>query len=200
MKRIATAVFSCLVVLGVVGCMLPGTFTAKLDVKKDGSYTFVYDGTVVILPMLADLERGKMDKEAEKKNADEIAGELKKDGKVSNVAYVGKGAFKMSINASGNVKKDPLLVGMKEMPFFVLKLSPDESRVAFHFLAGSDAEKAVKEFGITGYSVSGSIELATELEVESSAGNPDKAWFSSTYTWKVDGLKGEMPAMILKTK
>jgi hypothetical protein len=200
MKRIAFAAFACALALGVVGCMMPKEVTAKLNIKKDSGYVFAYEGSVVSLAMLSDLEGGKMDKAAEKKVADDIVGEMKKDKNLSSVAYAGAGVFTIVYKAEGNVNEAPLIVGMREMPFFALAASDDGSRAVFQFLPDCEPEILKEEFPASGLSPKGTIELITELPVESSVGDPAKAALSNTYTWKVDGIDGPLPAMTLKLK
>lgn len=91
-----------------------------------------------------------------------------------------------------------MLVGMKELPFFTFAAAPDKSGAVFRFLPDAEIEMMEEEFPASGLSPKGTIELTTELPVESSAGNPAKTMLSNTYTWTVDGIKGELPAMTLK--
>ena len=64
LRRIAIAACSTLL---LSGCFLsPGTFTAEMDVRKDGSFTFTYDGEIVVLAMsqlaqMANEAEGKSD-------------------------------------------------------------------------------------------------------------------------------------------
>lgn len=198
MKHCGLAILAGVLVLGVAGCMMPKEFEAKLDVKKDGSYEFSYEGTVVSLAMLADAEDGKLDKEGEKEIAADIVDEIGKMENASNVSYVGNSIFKVSYKATGNVKQQPLLVGMKELPFFTFAASTDGSAAVFRYLPDADIEAMRMQFPASGLSPKGTIVVTTELPVESSAGDPSKNALSSTYTWKVEGIDGALPAMTLK--
>lgn len=191
---------ACILVLSLSGCILPGEFEAALNVKKDGAYEFSYDGTIVSLAMLSDLEDGTMDKEEEKKIAADIASEIEKMEKGSTASYLGNALFKVTLKKSGDIREQPLLMGMKEMPLFTFAASPDGTGAVFSFLPGIDPEAMQTEFPASGLSPRGTIVLTTELPVESSAGEPAKSMLSGTYTWKVDGIEGEMPAMTLKLK
>lgn len=199
MKHLITATLACVLALGVAGCMMPKEFAAKLSVEKDGSYEFVYDGSLVFLPMLADMEDGKLDETGEKKLAEDVVAELKKDKNISEASYLGKSLFKLSYKATGNVNTQPL-VGGGDMPLFSFAASPDGSKAVFQFLPGAEPEMLMEEFPASGLSPKGTIELSTELEVESSVGEPAKALLGNTYTWKVDGIEGDLPAMTLKLK
>lgn len=199
MKRLITATLACIIALGVAGCMMPKEFTARLSVKKDGGYEFAYDGSIAFLPMLSDMEAGKLDEAGEKKLAEDIVAELKKDKNVSDASYLGKSLFKLSYKATGNVNTQPLFGGGEE-PMFSFAASPDGTKAVFQFLPGIDPDMLAAAFPASGLSPKGTIELSTELEVESSVGEPAKALLGNTYTWKVDGIEGDLPAMTLKLK
>lgn len=168
--------------------------------KKDGGYEFTYDGSIVFLAMLSDMEDGKLTEEDEKKLAADIVAELKKDKSTTDASYLGKSLFKLSCKSAGNVNTQPLLVGMREMPIFTFAPSADGSLAEFHFLPGADPDMMEEQFPVSTLSPKGTIELTTELAVESSAGAPAKALLGETYTWNVDGIEGELPAMTLKLK
>lgn len=190
--------FACALVLSLTGCMMPKEVTAKLDVKKDGTYAFNYDGSIVSLAMLADQEDGKLDKESEKKLADDIVSELKKDKSASNVSYLGNSVFKISYNVSGNVNGEGMLVGMREMPLFTFEKSLDGSTAVFQFLPDMEYEMLAEEFPASGLSPKGTVTVVTELPVESSLGSPKTS--GNSYSWKIDGIKDQMPVLTLKLK
>lgn len=195
MKRSVIVAMACVVTLCVTGCIMPKEFTAKLDVTKDGSYEFVYDGTVVYVPMLVEAERGAMNKADEKELSEQIVAEFAKDKNTSNVSYLGEAVFKVTYKANGNINEEPLLMGVDDMPIFTFDTSPDGESAVFEFMPSADEIVASDEFPASSRQFKGTIVVTTELPVVSNTGNPEKAVLADAYTWKMDGMQAEMPTM-----
>lgn len=200
MKRSAITVFACILALIASGCVMPKDFEARLDVRKDGGYAFAYDGSIVVLGMLADLQKGVMNEEDEKKISTDLIAEIQKDKNISDVSYLGKAVFKLTYKAEGNFDDEPMMMGMKEMPICTLEKSPDGSVVVFRFLPDADEIREADDFPEGSRSPKGTIVVTSELEVTSTAGDPDKSPTANTYTWSIDGMDGEMPEIIMQAE
>ncbi len=70
------------------GCFVPEKFQSKIDIKKDGSYTMSYDGTIVHANAL---ERKPSPKDEKKLAA--LVKRMKKDPSVKEVKYLGAGKY-----------------------------------------------------------------------------------------------------------
>jgi hypothetical protein len=90
-------------ILLLSSCFYPETFSAKLNIDKNGSYSFVFDGTLVFLtfeqpkdePVLTDQDSVKIR---------QIEQQLKKDNNFKEVKYTGKGRYKVLYRQEGVIK------------------------------------------------------------------------------------------------
>jgi hypothetical protein len=90
-------------ILFLSSCFYPETFTAKLNIDKNGSYSFVFDGTLVFLtfeqpkdePLLTDQDPVKIR---------QLEEQLKNDNNFKEIKYTGKGRFKVLYRQEGVIK------------------------------------------------------------------------------------------------
>lgn len=197
MKRFLCIAFVCAFSLSLAGCgigddITPREFTAKADFKADGSYDLSYDGTVSYLPMMEQMAEGTLEPEAEKATADKIAAKLSDTKDISNVSYEGDGVFKLTYRKSGNLNQEPM-GGLGQKPLLEMTETP-EGKLIIKFLSfAPDVELPAKARTMTG-----SIEVTTELAVESVTANPEHKPDASQYLWKVSGIVPEMPGIVMR--
>lgn len=199
MKRILTIVFASSVMLTLAGCgigddIAPKDFTAKVNVKTDGAYDLSYDGTVSYLPMMEKLAVGDQDPNAEKAEADDFVTKLSETKDISNVSYVGNGVFKLTYRKIGNLNED-VIADAGQKPLLEMTESPDGKLFVKFLSLTPEAKLPAKALPITG-----SIEVITDLPVESVTAAPTHDSKTLSYTWKVSGIKSEMPGMVLLWK
>jgi hypothetical protein len=105
MKR-STALFGLCILAAIIllsSCFYPETFNATLNLDKSGSYSFVFDGTLVFLnfepekdePLLTDKSPQEI------KKLEEV---LKKDPNFQEVKYSGESRFKVLYRREGVIK------------------------------------------------------------------------------------------------
>ena len=78
--------------LFLAGCLLPEKFESKVDIKKDGSYTLTYDGTVAFAPAL----KKKISPKDEKKLVNMVK-KIKKDPNVKEAKYLGNARYQITM-------------------------------------------------------------------------------------------------------
>ncbi len=74
------------------GCFLPEKFESKVDIQKDGSYTFSYDGTIAFAPAL----KKKISAKDEKK-LKAMVKKIKKDPNIKDAKYLGNARYQISM-------------------------------------------------------------------------------------------------------
>jgi hypothetical protein len=78
----------------LAGCWIPENFNVNVAVKKDGGYTFTYDGILTYAPALEAAKNRELslEDEAELK---EGAKDLREETEIQKVKYLGKGRYKI---------------------------------------------------------------------------------------------------------
>lgn len=199
MKRVCLAMFgfACLSLCG--GCLMPRDFTARLDVRKDGSYDFVYEGTMTHAIMAGERKDGKMTAEDE---AAAVADTLKKFADspgLESITYAGNDVFNVVYRRSGNVLEDSLEMFSDDWVVFEFSSVNDGEMAHFTFLDKQvgDASEEDRQMLRELLPMRGTIVVATELPVAQAWGNPvKKDGDAEVYTWAVDGLSGDLPKLL----
>ena len=77
------------------GCYAPEDFTARVDIKDDGSYVFNFDGTIANVMFLSALKDGYKESEKDIKGAQSESLSMLKDKDTKKADYIGNGRFKI---------------------------------------------------------------------------------------------------------
>ncbi|MBU1064526.1 hypothetical protein KKC74_06925 [bacterium] len=64
-RTILMAVAAAIIMMSLSACLLPEDFEANITVKRNGSYTFKYDGNLVFAMALSSIKEGKFSKKDE---------------------------------------------------------------------------------------------------------------------------------------
>lgn len=104
-KTFFTAIILCVVSL-LSGCLFPEEFEASVTVDNDGSYTFIYDGTVTYAMILDAANDGKLSQREEDDFAQILEGELRAAPYVEKARYLGKGRTYIFLKKAGKAGED----------------------------------------------------------------------------------------------
>jgi len=99
-------------------CWIPENFDVKVEINKDGSYTFTYDGTLTYALALAAAAKGELSAKDEAELTKD-ADELRRESGFKKVEYQGKGRYKVYAERSGK-SGEPLYFISREMAFFTI--------------------------------------------------------------------------------
>ena len=94
MKRAIWSIFIISAFL-FTGCFVPEKFESKVDIKKDGSYSISYDGTIVHAMALE-----KKPSQKDEKKLASLVKRMKKDPNVKEAKYLGNGKYEIKIAES----------------------------------------------------------------------------------------------------
>ena len=103
MKKLFTLVVSLLSALLLSACLFPEKFDSDIQVGKDGSYTFKYDGILTFV--MARAEQVKTGKLSAKMDADlkKMESGLSKDPGFKSAEYVGNSQYKVRYEKTGTL-------------------------------------------------------------------------------------------------
>jgi len=87
------------------GCFWPEKFNASLDIKKDRTFSFVYDGVLAFAPAVAEIKMSEGLSRQDDRIIAELEGELRKDLGFKAVSYAGDGRFKVRYERTGVIDR-----------------------------------------------------------------------------------------------
>jgi len=182
-----------LMALLLTSCWIPEKFNVNINVKDDGSSSFVYDGVIAFGPALEAATKGKL-KERDEERLKKKIEKIKKDSNVKKVDYLGKGRYQVLIE-----KEIALGEHYNLMNFF--KINSDKNGTITIKGAKINA-KTEKELNSIGAKVEGTINLSIEDGVKIINDNIDnKPKFFGLfggYSWDITS-KSKQPTMTLQT-
>lgn len=156
MLRKAGVLLSCLSTLLILfGCWVPENFQAKVTLNKDGSYTFVYDGTLTFAAMLFGGKNGKLsasDEAALKKETEKIA----KEPGFKKVEYLGNARYKVLVEKSGKPGEPYYFLSKDSCAFSIL---PQKDGTVAVSGVRPDA-KSIQELSSVGVKIDGTLSVS----------------------------------------
>lgn len=178
-------------------CFYPEVFNITLNIDKTGTYSFVFDGTLVFITM--DQEKDEVLLQGQDlKRVQEVEGILRKNTHFREVKYVGKGRFKVLYRQEGTITSN------SELKFIddhcaLLTIEPSEPGQVI--IKGATLEKNARE-----YLKKSDVTLAGKLTVTTNARvirhNADRSpWLFGllgSYEWQVNLSPFPEPWMLLQ--
>ena len=184
------------IILTLAACMVPEKFTAEYEIKPDGGYAFVYEGTMV--DALSRMARLEAEKEGEDMpaadNLQELVGAFKSDPRVIEFKEVSKETYQVRMEDKGNIK-EALTVHFidDKLDYWRLIYSAEANTVTLEI-----APLKAKDLDEVQVKIDGSFEIKTDCEIVSSTVELDESFFSNTYSFKVDNTLSEGASIIMK--
>ena len=165
-------------------CSIPENFDAKVDINKDGSYTFTYDGTLTFAPALAEAKSGSLGPREEADLRHE-AEKLRREPGFKKVEYLGKGRYKVFVERSGK-PGEPLYFISREMKIVSVLQQPDGTIA----VSGTrPSKKNLEDLNSVGAKIDGSlsVSLARGLTVvrHNAQSEPSFWGLIGTYKWEI---------------
>ena len=185
-----------LVYLGMTACWIPEKFNAKINVKKDGSYTFVYDGIITHALAAAAHKDGSFSKKDEKEFEEEMTKEFQKDTDIKTAKYIGGGSYKILYKNSGTV----------DTPFYffsdldkIFSISRDKNGTV-EITGTKLTEKDIKKLEEIKVTFDGELEVETNAQVieQNASSKPILFGLIGCYKWRIKSIRDPRPYMRIR--
>jgi len=173
------------------GCFWPEKFDATLDIEKDRTFSFVYDGVLAFAPAVAEIKKsGGLSRQDDRKIA-EIEGELRKDSGFKAVSYAGDGRFKVRYERTGVIDRTIHIFGDSMR---LVTLSPSGDGVAIEGIRLSDRDRQqLQEIGL---GFDGTLSVKSGLQVVQDNANSKPTMGFGAHQWKLNWGTQEVPRLI----
>lgn len=192
-KKILQNAFFAACALALFGCLVPEKFTAKVNLKPDGSYSFSYSGTAVNALVAAQIAQGGALSEKDLKILDADAEKLKKNGEIHKAVHKGNGRYELEI-------KQEKLAGQPLTVMGTFSVRTDKAGVmTISSIELKDKDK--REWTRLGLTINGTLEVHVpkDAEVLSHNATSTPTLGFGAYSWNI-GRIDEQPMMKLKFK
>ncbi len=189
--RMMLAAVAAVLMMSLSGCFLPEDFEVNITVRRDGSYTFRYDGNLVFATALSAIEDGTFTKKDEASLKEQEKDILKSPG-FKKVKYIGNARYKVSMEQLGKAGEDYDFIS-KEMSFFSIKGQDDGTLEIKAFKLNEEEIEGVKA---SDYDFEGTLSVSVEKGVKVLEHNA-RTVSSGVYRWKIKNPE-TAPLIIVK--
>lgn len=175
-------------VISLIGCLVPEKFSASVNVKPDGSYTYKYDGTATHALAVATLKKqGSLSANDEAGLKQEEQKAAKAPG-VRKFKYLGAGRYEVTI-------EQDLTPGQPAALMQVISVTKDKDNV-FTVAPAEMKQKDKNTLKDLGIKVDGKAEvyLPSNAKVISQNASGTPSLFSKAYTWNI-GAMDQQPSI-----
>ena len=166
----------------LAACMVPEKFTAKYEIKANGDYTFVYDGTLVDALSRMDKAKSAQGKPGlDPKEIKAMLEEFKADPRVVEFEERGEETYQVRMEEQGNIKEAGKVYFLsKDLRCWTLAYNPDKNTVS---LTVSPVKS--KDLGELSIKLDGEFEISTDCKILSSTVELDESLLGSAYSFKI---------------
>ena len=182
----------------LTACLIPEKFEAKIDIKSDGSYFFVYDGTLALGIALDAVEKGKLDAKTEA-DLQKLTAELKKDPVFKKVDYIGKARYKVLVEKHGQAGETYHFISKESK---IVSIIPQKDGTVSISAMKLD-KKLIDQLATLGSKIDGSlsVSLGSGVKVVSHNASSEPSFFGMLggYKWSIKS-PDQLPNMVVKTK
>jgi len=190
-RTILTAGAAALVMISLSACFLPEDFEVIITVKRDGSYTFNYEGNLVHALALSAIKEDKLSKKDEASLKEQEKEFLESPG-FKKVKYIGNARYKVMVEQPGKAGEDYYFTS-KDMSIFSI-MRQDDATMAIKALKLN--EKDMKMLKDLDFDIVGTLTVSVEKGVKVIDHNAGKV-SSGVYQWKIKNPE-EAPRIIVK--
>lgn len=171
-------------ILLLAACMVPEKFTAEYEIKPDGDFTFVYDGTMI--DALTRMGKAKSAQTGEPMpdaaQMKEMLDEFKADPRVVEFKDLGNETYQVRMEDKGNLKQAGEVHFLsKELKFWNLTYDPAANTVT---LAVSQLKSG--ELDGLGIKMVGEFKISTDCKIVASSVKLDESILGNTYSFKIN--------------
>ncbi len=189
--RMMLAAVAAVLMMSLSGCFLPEDFDVTIKVKRDGSYTFRYDGNLIFTMALSAIEDGTFTKKDEASLKEQEKDMLESPG-VKKAKYIGNARYKVLVEQTGKAGEDYDFIS-KEISFFSIKGQDDGTLEIKAFKLSEEEIEGVKA---SDYDFEGTLSVSVEKGVKVLEHNA-RTVSSGVYRWKIKNPE-TAPLIIVK--
>ncbi|HDO25048.1 MAG TPA: hypothetical protein ENG95_00200 [Nitrospirae bacterium] len=188
-----------LVTVFVSSCLFPEKFEAKININKNGTYSFVYDGILTyVLAKAAEVEQGKLSKKDEREIRKELEKEFLKDPNFKKVKYIGHGQFKVLYKREGTLNSPMYFLSSDMNIISIIPLRDGKVEIKGMKLNRKDIRQ-LKELKMK---IDGKLKVTTNAKVikHNAKSTPKLFGLLGSYIWQIKSITDPAPYMLIQLR
>lgn len=171
-------------------CIVPEKFDVKINVNKDGTFSFVYDGILTYILAQAASVDGSLSAQDERELKAMGDQEFKKDSHFKKVKYIGKGRYEVLYKEEGPLRSQKQFFDL----FTITPLKGNKVAIKSIKLSAQD----IQQFEQLKMKIDGTIEVKTNGKVLENNGKKSFFGFGSSYSWRIKSPNDPAPQMLIQ--
>lgn len=189
-KKAAWTVMLLIVLSFITSCLFPEKFDIKININKNGSYSFVYDGILTYVIARAGAVEGKLTAKDER-DVKTLEREIKKDPGFKEVRYLGEGRFKVLYKRDGSVNTPMYFLGVNDRIISIVPKTGKQVEVAAMKVDNSTL-KMLQDLKMK---IDGHVEVTTNGKVlrHNALSEPWFWGFFGAYKWQIKSITDPAP-------
>lgn len=178
--RLSMVFILLLLSLSQSSCFVPEDFNVNIDIRKDGGYTFKYDGKLAYVMALAAIQEGKLSKK-DKEELKKMEKEMEKSSDdVKKFDYIGNGRYQTLVNKKG-IKGEDYHFLSSEINIISIEYDDETMQVK----AFKINEKDIEQLRQLKAKVEGVLSVSVDKGLKVSEHNADKV-SGGLYQWRIN--------------
>lgn len=180
----------------LAACMVPEKFTAKYEIKPNGDYVFVYDGTLV--DALTRMEKAESAQKGESgidpKEIKAMLDKFKADPRLIEFEERGNDTYQTRMEEQGNIKEAGKSYFLsKDLKYWMLSCNSENNTVS---LTVSPLKR--KDLDELGLKLEGEFEISTDCKILSSTVELSESLLGNTYSFKINNDSAQGATIIMQ--
>ncbi len=180
----------------LAACWIPESLDTKITINKDGSYLFVYDGTLTFGLALAAAQQGALSASDEAEFRAE-GDKLRRAPGFKRVDYEGKGRYKVHFEKAGN-RGEPFYFLSQEMKLFAILPQADHTVIV---TAARPGQEDIQQLNSIGAKIAGTLSVLVANGVQivrhNAESEPTLFGLLGAYRWQIKSPNAD-PVIVVK--
>ena len=179
----------------IPSCILPEKFEAKININKNGTFSFVYDGILTfVLARAAEVQQGKLSAK-EEREIKQLEQDFLKDQNFKKVNYIGRGQFKVLYKREGTIESPVHFLNSETK---IVSITKAQRQIEIKGMRLN--KEAIEQLRALNMKVDGRLEVTTNAKVikHNASSVPHFFGLLGSYTWQIKSVTDPAPYMSLQ--
>ncbi len=194
-KILAISALLCLTLL-LSSCLFPESFKSSVEIKRNGDFSFSYDGTLTFLiARVEEVQSGTLSPET-RQALKVLEKKMSQDKAFKKVEYLGHSKYRVIYRKEGKLDKPFYFVGSDVKLFSIIPKPGGLVEIKGIGLGKKDINE-LKELKLK---IDGELNVKTDGEVieQNATSTPSLFGLWGGYQWKITSLNAAQPKMLIK--
>ncbi|HDL15008.1 MAG TPA: hypothetical protein ENH28_02450 [Euryarchaeota archaeon] len=182
----------------VSSCLFPEKFEAKININKNGTYSFVYDGILTyVLAKAAEVEQGELSAKDERE-IKELEKKFLKDTNFKKVKYIGHGQFKVLYKREGTLNSPMYFLSSDLKIISIIPIKDGKVEIKGMKLNRQD----IRQLKALKMKIDGKLKVTTNAKVikHNAKSTPKLFGLLGSYSWQIKSISDPAPYMLIQLR